>query len=132
MCKTVKDAETRAADKCVEDAIYIARSLKEIYSGERGESQIKVDICTDSQSLIDSLESTKQIDSKLLRPIVKYMKQMLDSEMVSTIRWVDTNVCVADILTKPARCVLTSKVMDVLKSGNIINLNWTDKKSKQF
>ena len=60
------------------------------------------------------------------------MKQMLDSEMVNTIRWVDTNVCVADILTKPARCVLTSEVMDVLKSGNMINLNWTDKKSKQF
>ena len=41
VCKTVKDADTRAADKCVEDAIYIARCLKEIYSGERGESQTR-------------------------------------------------------------------------------------------
>ena len=41
VCKTVKDAETRAPDKCVEDSIYIARFIKEIYSGERGDSQIQ-------------------------------------------------------------------------------------------
>ena len=112
VCKTVKDAETRAADKCVEDAIYIARCVKEIYTGMRGDAQLKVDICTDSQSLVDSIESTKQIDSKLLRPIVKFMKQMLDSQMINTIKWIDTEVCVADILTKPARCFLTAKVID--------------------
>ena len=130
VCKTVKDAETRAADKCVDDSIYIARCIKEIYTGERGESQIKVDICTDSQSLIDSIESTRQIDSKLLRPIVKFLKQMLDSQMVNNIRWVDTEVCVADILTKPARSVLTSKVMDIMRTGRMLDLNWTNKKSK--
>ena len=130
VCKTVKDAETRAADKCVDDSIYIARCIKEIYTGERGESQIKVDICTDSQSLIDSIESTRQIDSKLLRPIVKFLKQMLDSQMVNNIRWVDTEVCVADILTKPARSVLTSQVMDIMRTGRMLDLNWTNKKSK--
>ena len=130
VCKTVKDAETRAADKCVEDAIYIARCVKEIYSGVRGQDQIKVDICTDSQSLIDSIDSTRQIDSKLLRPIVKFMKQMLDSQMVNTMRWVDTNVCVADILTKPGRGLLTNQVMEIMRTGNMIDLNWTNKKSK--
>ena len=53
VCKTVKDAETRAADKCVEDSIYIARCVKELYTGLRGDAQLKVDICTDSQSLVD-------------------------------------------------------------------------------
>ena len=130
VCKTDKDAETRAADKCVEDAKYIASCVKEIYSGERSQDQIKVDICTDSQSLIDSIESTRQIESKLLRPIVKFMKQMLDSQMVNTRGWVDTNVCVADILTKPGRSLLTSRVMDVMKTGNMIDLKWTLKKSK--
>ena len=130
VCKTVKDAETRAADKCVEDSIYIARTIMEIYTGLRGDSQLPVDICTDSQSLVDSLESTKQIDSKLLRPIVKFMKQMLDSQMINIIKWVDTEVCMADILTKPARCVLTAKVMEVLKTGNMLDLTWTSKKSK--
>ena len=130
VCKTVKDAETGAADNCVEDSIYIARCLKEIYTGLRGDAQLKVDICTDSQSLVDSIESSRQIDSKLLRPIVKFMKQMLDSQMINTIKWIDTEVCVADILTKPARCILTAKVMDVLRTGKMIDLNWSSKKSK--
>ena len=132
VCKTVKDAETRAADKCMEDSIYIARCIKEIYTGMRGDAQIQVDICTDSQSLVDSLESSKQIDSKLLRPIIKFMKQMLDSKMVNVVRWIDTEVCMADILTKPARCALTAKVMEVFKTGNMMDLTWTSKKSKFF
>ena len=132
VCKTVKDAETRAADKCVEDSIYIARCIKEIYTGLRGDSEIQVDIRTDSQSLVDSLESSKQIDIKLLRPIIKFMKQMLDSKMINIVRWIDTEVCMADILTKPSRCALTAKVMDVLRTGNMMDLTWTLKKSKNF
>ena len=95
--------------------------LKEIYSAVRGQDQIKFDICTKSQSLIDLIDSTHQIDCKLLRPIFKFMKQMLDSQMVSTMRWVDTNVCVTDILTKPGRGLLTSKVMKIMKTGNMID-----------
>ena len=30
VCKSAKDAETRAADKAIEDGIYITRSIKEI------------------------------------------------------------------------------------------------------
>ena len=121
-------AETRAADKCVEDSIYIARCIKEIYTGLRGDSEIQVDIRTDSQSLVDSLESSKQIDSKLLRPIIKFMKQMLDSKMINIVRWIDTEVCMADILTKPGRCALTA----VLRTGNMMDLTWTSKKSNFF
>ena len=65
VCKSAKSAETRSADKCIEDAIYIARCVKEIITGERGNSQIAVDVRTDSKSLIDSIESSRQIDDKL-------------------------------------------------------------------
>ena len=51
VCKTVKDAKTGAADKCVEDYIYIARSIQELYTGLHGDYLPQVDICTDSQSL---------------------------------------------------------------------------------
>ena len=73
---------------------------------------------------------TRQIDSNLLRPIVKFLKQMLDSQMVNTIRWVDTEVCVADIMNKPARRLLTAKVMEIIKTGKMIDLACTNKKSK--
>ena len=79
-----------------------------------------------TQSLVDSMESSKQIDSKLLRPIIKFMKQMLDSKMINIVRWIDTEVCMADILTKPSRCALTAKVMDVLRTGNM--MDWKSQK----
>ena len=86
VCKSAKDAETRAADKCSEKAIYIARAVKELFTGERGESQIKVDMLTDSMPLLDSLNSTKQVDNKLLRPLIKYMKSCLDAKMITSVR----------------------------------------------
>ena len=65
VCKIPKDAETRAVDKCAEDAIYKARCIQENYTGKRGESQIRVDM-SDSKSLINSLNSTRQVESKML------------------------------------------------------------------
>ena len=127
VCKSPKDAETRAIDKCAEDAIYIARCIQEIYTGKRGESQIRVDMCTDSKSLIDSLDSTKQVESKMLRPIIKYLKQMLDAKAIHSIRWVDTDICLADILTKNARACLADVVMKILETGNMVNLEKTEK-----
>ena len=101
VCKSAKSAETRSMDKAIEDAIYLARSIREIYTGDRGEKQIPVDIITDSKSLLDSINSTRQVEEKLTRLIVKWIKQMLDSGFVRNVRWCNTNVCLADTLTKP-------------------------------
>ena len=122
VCKSAKAAETRSIDKVIEDGIYIARCVREIYTGERGEAQIGVDPVTNSKPLIDSIESTKQIDDKLLRPLIKSMKQMLDAQMVSSIRWCDTHVMVADVLTK-AGAPLTEVVRDMMKNNELISLD---------
>ena len=127
VCKSAKDAETRAADKTIEDAIYVARCIREIYTGERGEAQIQVDVVTDSQPLIDSVNSSKQVENKLLRPIIKFMKQMLDAKMISSMRWCDTKVCVADMLTKSGS-PLTKPVMNILRSNKMIDLSKSDKR----
>ena len=66
VCKSAKDAETRAADKTLEDAVYVARCVKEVYTGDRGEAQITVDLVTDSKPLLDSINSSKQVDNCLL------------------------------------------------------------------
>ena len=129
VCKSAKSAETRSADKCIEDAVYIARCLKELISGERGWSQFEVDVRTDSKSLIDSIDSSRQIDDKLLRPTIKWMKQMLDGKHVRTIRWVDGTSCIADILTKPG-AALTQTTMEILNSGQMIDLE-SSTKAKQ-
>ena len=129
VCKSAKDSETRACDKTIEDSVYVARCFQEIYTGERGDAQMSVDIVTDSKPLIDSINSSKQIDNKLLRPVIKFMKQSLDSKMVNSIRWCDTKVCLADVLTKKGSN-LTALLMKVLKTNEMIDLSWTDKKGK--
>ena len=100
-----------------------------IYKGERGEGQLLVDIVSDSQPLLDSVESTKQVENKLLRPLVKFMKQCLDSKMVHSMRWCDTKVCLADVMTKRGSC-LTSTLMNILKTNKMIDLSWSDKLSR--
>ena len=129
VCKSAKDAETRATDKCSEESIYIARAMKELITGERGENQMKVDMLTDSKPLLDSLNSTKQVENKLLRPLIKYMKQCLDAKMITSMRWCDTKVCLADVLTKTSSPLIKS-VMKILATGRMIDLNWTDKKCR--
>ena len=47
--------------------------------------------------------------------------------MVKSIRWCDTKVCVADILTKKA-APLTKAVVDILKTNIMIDLNKSEKK----
>ena len=128
VCKSAKDAETRAADKAIEDAVYIARCVKEIFTGDRGEAQIPVDVVTDSKPLIDSINSSRQVENKLLRPLVKFMKQALDSGMIRSIRWCNTKVCLADILTKKASS-LTKCVTEILKTNEMINL-WQEEERK--
>ena len=127
VCKSAKTAETRALDKTLEDAIYLARCVHEIYTGERGEKQIPVDAVTDSQSLLDSIESTKQVEEKLMRPVIKWIKQVMDSGAVSTIRWCDTCVCVSDAFTKPGS-KLNQTLNEIFATGQMIDLSFSNKR----
>ena len=127
VCKSAKTAETRACDKTMEDGIYLARCVHEIYTGERGEGQIPVQVVTDSQSLLDSLESTRQVEEKLIRPLIKWMKQMLDSKAITNIRWCDTCVCVSDAFTKPGS-KLNQTLVEIFKTGKMIDLSYSTKR----
>ena len=81
---------------------------------------------TDSHSLLDSIESSRQIDDQLMRLVIKWMKQMLDARMISSVRWVDTEVCLVDILTKTS-FPLIEDLMEILRTGNMINLSYSRK-----
>ena len=82
---------------------------------------------TDSQSLLDSIDSTKQVEEKLMRPIVKWIKQVLDSGAVSSIRWCDTCVCVSDAFTKPGSRLNETQV-EIFRTGQMIDLSFSTKK----
>ena len=126
VCKSVKAAETRSLDKAVDDGVYCARTIHEIYKGRCGDSQIPVTCVTDSQSLIDSINSTKKVDEKLMRPLIMWFQQAMEAQYITELRWCDTKVCVADMLTK-AGSSLTDTVREKVQTGRMIDLTETFK-----
>ena len=82
---------------------------------------------TDSQSLIDSINSTKQIESKLLRCTIKWIKQMVDSGFINSIRWCDTEVCLSDCLIKQGS-KLGNTLLKICANGEMIDLKYSNKK----
>ena len=115
----------------MEDSVYLARCIHKIYTGERGSKSIPVQMITDSQSLIDTLNSTRQVEEKLISPIVKWMKQIMDSNAVQGIRWCNKDVYLADVFTKSA-LKLSNDLLEVLKTGTIVDLKYPKKMKKHL
>jgi len=71
VCESTNTAETKAADKATDDAIYFARLIKEIYTGVKSLDQIPVIVYTDSKPTIESIYSTRQVDRKTVCHVIQ-------------------------------------------------------------
>ena len=103
VCRSVKNAETRSLDDGLDDAIHLARVVKEIYSGKidlKNPKQIPVVARTDSKSLWESLHNTRQCEEKLLRSTIAGIKELMMHGNVQSIDWVPTDQQLADCMTK--------------------------------
>ena len=85
--------------KMVDDATYAARQLEVLLYGDyRG--RIPVKLFTDSESTLESIASSKQVERKTLRMTVRELKdRLLEGEIVSY-AWLPTEQMWADTLTK--------------------------------
>ena len=117
VCESTKTAETRAADKATDDAIYFARLIKEIYTGVKSLDQIPVIIYTDSKPTIESIHSTRQVDRKTVRHVIQSMKDALDRGEVSEFKYANTKEMLADVLTKDS--VKNTELHDTVKYGSL-------------
>ena len=103
VCKSVKTAETRSLELGMEDCILIARMAEEIMSGKSG-SQLPVEMKIDSQTLKDSIGSSKQVEEKTIRHLIAWIKQQVEEE--KTVRHIDCvpyPEMVADVFTRLIR-----------------------------
>lgn len=116
--KSVKSAETRSLERGLEDAIYLGRMIKEIYSGKVSEEQIPVEVKIDSKTLYDSLNSSKQVDEKTIRHLVSWIKQQIEEKAVQSIDWVRTEEQLADVFTK--KNAKTDAILSVIAEGNLL------------
>ena len=116
VCESTKTAETRAADKATDDAIYFARLIKEIYTGVKSLDQLPVIVYTDSKPTIESIYSTRQVDRKTVH-VIQSMKDALERGEVSEFKYSNTKEMLADVLTKDS--VKNTELHDTVKFGSL-------------
>ena len=117
VCKSVKTAETRSLEKGLEDAIYLARMLKEIYTGKMGDQHIPVEAKTDSKTLYDTLKSTKQVEEKSICHLVAWIKQQIEENVIQKVTWVPNKEMVADVFTKAG--IRTDLILSIISGGKL-------------
>ena len=113
MCHSSKEAETKNVLKLVDEAMYQARMMEEVLFD--GKKKVKIDLYTDSKPLMDSIASTKQVEQKMMRPIINNMKDKLTDYEIRSFRWLETKKMVADILTKEK---MTNRDIDEIMYNN--------------
>ena len=94
--KSTLAAETLALLDCASAAVYIRAVLKEICRCD----EIPVYCYTDNKSLLDTLNSNKNVDDRRLRIDLAVLHDMLQRKEVNHIAWVDTSHQLANCLTK--------------------------------
>ena len=66
----MKDAVTLVMNRLVEDAVFAARQIEMLLFG-RYEKRIPIQLFTDSEGLLESIASMKNVERKSLRMIVQ-------------------------------------------------------------
>ena len=120
VCKSSKDAETRAGGKCVEDSVYLAQRVEMILFGN-SDKRIKVEVHVDSEPLIESIRSTKRVENKALCKEVGAMKESMLLEEVCSFSYIQSKQNPADKLTKFT--LETPIFHNIFLRGNFCNSN---------
>ena len=118
VCRSSNAAETRAFDITSDEGVFVAQTVAEIYKGNKNAEQIPVIMLCDSQGLKDSLESTKKVEEKMMRPTVQSLKDLITFEQIKEFWWVSTVDCLADVLTKKDTKMM-HEFMEIVKSGDL-------------
>ena len=114
VCHSSKDAETLALSKILDEITYLARQIEMLMFGNY-EQRIPVRIITDSEPLLESIASTKQIDRRSLRITVQELKEKLKTGEVKSYEWIATKEMWADGLTKEME--MADGLRKVLREG---------------
>merc|ERR1712082_496400 len=114
VCHSSKDAETLALSKILDEITYLARQIELLLFGKY-EKKIPVRIITDSEPLLESIASTKQIERRSLRMTVQELKDRLKTGEIKSYQWIATKEMWADGLTKEME--MADGLRKVLREG---------------
>ena len=122
MCRSVKTAETRVLDEGLDEAVHIARIIKEIYNGNinlRQPDQLPVIAKTDSKSVWENLHNTRQCEERILRNTIAGIKELMEMSIVKEVDWVPTNLQLADCLTKSCLPAKSETLLKVIHTNHL-------------
>ena len=108
-------AETLALSDVLDDAVYMMKLFLEIMFNNY--YKIPIEILIDNTSLYESLFLKKNVIEKCLRINVAFIKENIDSKMVSKVHLVSGRNKLANVLTKNGASPI--KLLNIIKSGII-------------
>ena len=115
-CHASKDAETRILTRLLDDSLYTAQQLEVLLFCKKN-GMIPVKLFTDSRPTLESIASTKQITTKLLRNDIQDFKDRLYNGEIESFSWLDTNDMIADVLTKEVKD--NKDLCDLIEKGKL-------------
>ena len=95
VCHAPKDSETLVWNKLVEDAVFAARQIETLIYGDY-KKRILMHLYTDSEGMLESKASTKQVERKSLRMVIQDLKErLIHSEIVISVDtdWLNVGGC---------------------------------------
>ena len=82
-----KDAQTLNLAKLVDDSVFLARQLEILLFGSYSKS-ISVKLYTDSEPTLESIASTRPVETKRLRNQVQELKDVLVDKEIESYGWI--------------------------------------------
>ena len=68
--------------------MYQASIVEQVLFG--GNKKVEIEIVTDSKPFLDLIGSTKQVETKMMRPVITDMKEKLVDKRVKSFDWLKT------------------------------------------
>ena len=118
VAKTIIYAEGIALGKCLDEAVNLRQALFDMMNLTNREGTtglIPIVGITDSKSLWENIHSTTQADDLKLRREVASIKEQISLKEVADVKWVPTQLQLADSLTKST--APTAPLIHVLTTG---------------
>ena len=110
-----KDAETLNLAKLVDDSVFLARQLEILLFGSYSKS-ISVKLYTDSEPTLESIASTRPVETKRLRNQVQELKDVLIDKEIECYGWLSSKDMIADMLTKEMK--MNDDIGELLLNNN--------------
>ena len=97
--------------------------MTEVYTGDPTTNDLPIVATVDSNSLLESIYSTKKVKRKTMRVVVSSIQQHLQNKILTEVYHVKSKDNIADVFTKTG--LNPERVLTALKNSSLLHLDKT-------